>query len=150
MENYSMENGKLKKITFYILHFTFYIFVVGCSVKTTPVYAVIKTPKFKASDQGFIKEGFGYKKLIIYKAANEPLEITLRNSYICFNGGCAEEKRFIKKYMPKGYPPDFFDMILSKKCPKGFYCKESKNKILFKDRKNGILIMIKALNDGGN
>jgi len=119
-------------------------------VKTTPVYAVIKTPKFRAADQGFIKEGFGYKKLIIYKAANKPLEITLRNSYICFNGGCAEEKRFIKKYMPKGYPPDFFDMILSKKCPEGFYCKESKNKILFKDRKNGILIMIKELNDGGN
>ncbi len=148
-----MENEELriiKKITLYIFHFTLFTFLIGCSVKTTPVYAVIKTPKFKAADQGFVKEGFGYKKLIIYKAANAPVEITLKNSYICLNGKCMDKEKFIKNYMPKGYSPDFFDKILNKECPKGFYCKKSKNRILFKDKKNGILIMIKELNDGGN
>jgi len=148
MENGKLRIGNYKKI--FILYFSVLIIFGGCATKTTPVYTVIKTPQFKAADQGFIKEGFGYKKLIIYKAANEPLEITLRNSYICVNGGCMDKEKFMKKYMPKGYPTDFFDMILSKKCPKGFYCKKSSNKILFKDRKNGILIMIKDLNDGGN
>jgi hypothetical protein len=148
MENYSMENAKLnmKTIVFYILHFTFYIFLVGCSTKTTPIYAVIKTPKFKAADQGFLKEGYGYKKLIIYKAANAPVEITLKNSYICMNGRCVDKEKFIKEYMPQGYPVDFFDKILNKECPQGYFCKKSKNKILFRDEKNGILIMIKDLN----
>ncbi|GAB6074867.1 hypothetical protein [Nautilia lithotrophica] len=136
----------VKKVTLFTLYFTLYILVAGCSTKTTPIYAVIKTPKFKAADQGFLEKGFGYKKLIIYKAANAPVEITLKNSYICMNGRCMDKVKFIKEYMPQGYPADFFDKILSKECVDGFYCKKEKNKILFKDKKNNILIMIKELN----
>ncbi|WP_456479168.1 hypothetical protein [Nautilia sp.] len=142
-----MKNGKfnIKTISFYILHFTFYILVVGCSTKTIPVYAVIKTPKFKVADQGFLEKGLGYKKLIIYKAANAPVEITLKNSYICMNGKCMDKEKFIKKYLPKGYPCDFFDKIFENKCPEGFFCKSDSKRIVFKDKKNGILILIKKL-----
>ena len=144
-----MENGELriiKKITLFTLHFSLYILIVGCSTKTTPIYAVIKTPKFKAADQGFLEKGSGYKKLIIYKAANTPVEITIKNSYICMNSRCMDKEKFVKEYMPQGYPTDFFDKILSKECIEGFYCKKEKNKIIFKDNKNNILIMIKELN----
>ena len=97
------------------------------------------------SDQGFLKEGPNYKKLIIYKAGNKPIEITLKNSFICLNGKCMSKKRFMREFMPKEYPIDFFDMILSKKCIKGYVCKSSDDKIIFKDKKNKIFIVIKEL-----
>jgi len=147
-----IENGKwkinIKIITFYILHFTFFIFMTGCATKTTPIYAVIKTPNIKVADQGFIKEGFGYKKIIIYKAGNAPVEITVENFRVCMNGKCVNKELFIKKYFGENYPTDFFDKILNKECISGFYCKKYKNKIIFKDKKNGIVILIKELKNG--
>jgi hypothetical protein len=146
-----MENGELriiKKIILFTFHFSLFILLLGCAVKTTPVYAVIKTPKIKVADQGFIKEGFGYKKLIIYKAANVPVSITVKNSFICFNGKCIDKSKFIKEFLPEGYPDDFFDKILNKECPGGYFCKKSGERILFRDRKNKILIMIKELGNG--
>lgn len=142
-----MENAKLsiKTILFYILHFTFYIFLVGCSVKTYSVYAVIKTPRIKVADQGFLKKSAGYKELVIYKDANLPISISVKNSYVCIGSKCMDKEKFVKEFLPKGYPEDFLDKILDRKCPAGFYCKSDDKKILFKDKKNGILIMIKEL-----
>jgi hypothetical protein len=123
-----------------------FIFFVGCSIKTTPIYAVIKTPKIKLSDQGFIKEGLGYKEIIIYKSGVSPFKITIKNSFICLNNKCMDKEKFINTYLGKEYPSDFFDKILNKECIKGFFCKKYKDKILFKDKKKGIVIMIKELN----
>jgi len=117
----------------------------GCSIKTTPIYTTIKTPFINISDQGFLKKGFNYKKLIIYKAGNKPIEITLKNSFICLNGKCISKERFMKEFMPKEYPIDFFDMILDKKCIEGYFCKSSDDKIIFKDKKNKIFIVIREL-----
>ncbi|MEO1927064.1 MAG: hypothetical protein ABGX26_00025 [Nautiliaceae bacterium] len=125
--------------------FVMVLFFTGCSVKTTPVYAVIKTSKVKVADEGFLKEGFGFKKLIIYKAGSVPIEITLKNSVICINNICMDKEGFIKKYLGKNYPSDFFDKILNKECVRGFFCKERKGYILFKDKKRDILIMIKDI-----
>lgn len=119
----------------------------GCAIKTTPIYTTIKTPFINISDQGFLKEGFNYKKLIIYKAGNKPIEITLKNSFICLNGKCMSKKRFMKEFMPKEYPTNFFDMILDKKCIEGYVCKSSDDKIIFKDKKNKIFILIKELRE---
>jgi len=136
---------RIKKSLFLIFHFALLIFFAACSVKTTPIYAVIKTPQIRVADEGFIKEGFGYKKLIIYKAANKPIEITIKNSYICFKNKCIDKATFIHNYISKTYPTDFFDKILNYECIRGFFCKSYKNKILFKDNKKKILIMIKEI-----
>ena len=143
-----MELKNLKKTLFFTFHFSFFIFLFGCSAKTTPVYAVIKTPTVKVADQGFIKEGFGYKKIIIYKAGNTPIEITVSKFNVCMNNKCVNKSLFIKEYFGKNYPSDFLDKILNKECIEGFFCKKYKNKILFKDKKKGIVIMIKELKNG--
>jgi hypothetical protein len=143
-----LELKNLKKTLFFTFHFSLFIFLFGCSVKTTPVYAVIKTPDFKVADQGFLKEGFGYKQIIIYKAANAPIKITVKNSQICLNGRCMDKEKFIKEYLGEEYPSNFLDKILNKECIEGFFCKKYKNKILFKDKKRGIVIMIKELKNG--
>ena len=140
-----MKLENLKKILFITFYLSLFVLMLGCSTKTTPVYTVIKTPKFKAAEQGFLEKGAGYEKLIIYKAGSVPVEITVKNSYICINSKCIDKEKFMKLYMPAGYPSDFFDKILNKECIKGYFCKSEKNKILFKDRKNRIIIMIKEI-----
>jgi len=123
-------------------------FLAGCSTKTVPIYAVIKTPQIKISDQGFLKEGLGFKEIEIYKAGTIPFKITVKNSYICYNGKCIDKERFIREYISKDYPSDFFDKLLNKECIKGYFCKKDKNKIIFKDKKRGILILIKEMKNG--
>jgi len=144
-----MENGKMniKTIAFYILHFTFYISLLGCATKTTPVYAVIKTPDFKVADQGFLKEGFGYKALVIYKTGNVPVKIVVKNSVVCLNGRCLNKKKFIKSFLGANYPSDFLDKLLEYKCPKNFYCIKKEDTILFKDRNKKITIFLKTIKD---
>ena len=61
------------------------------------------------------------------------------------NNRCINKKLFIKRFFGNSYPSDFLDKILNKKCIKGFFCKEYKNKIIFKDKKRGIVIFIKEL-----
>ena len=143
-----MRIENFKQTLFFTFHFSLFFFLFGCSVKTTPVYAVIKTPVIKVADQGFLKEGFGYKKIIIYKAGNAPAEITVSKFNVCINNKCANKALFIKKYFGKNYPSDFLDKILNKECIEGFFCKEYNKKILFKDKKRGIVIMIKELKNG--
>ena len=94
-----MKIENFKQTLFFTFHFLLFFFLFGCSVKTTPVYAVIKTPTIKVADQGFLKEGFGYKQIIIYKAANAPIKITVKNSQICLNGRCMDKEKFIKEYL---------------------------------------------------
>ena len=139
----------------------FALLFLGCSTKTTPVYLTFNTPKIKISDQGFLKEGFGYKKIIIYKAGIKPFEIVLKNSSVCFNNKCMDKKRFIKD-IDKNYPLDLLDDILNHKPlyflgkilkkKDGFIQKNDrflyivkKNSVLFKDRKKRAVIMLKYL-----
>ena len=152
----------MKKFTFYIFHFTFFIFLMGCVTKTTPIFITLKTSDIKISDEGFLKEGINYKKLIIYKAGNEPVELLLKQNQICINHQCYNKYLFMKKYF-NGLNKDFFDRILSKKplslkfykkTKNGFiqksdniFYKVTKNSVLFKDKKNKIFILIKYLKD---
>jgi len=152
-----MESGKWRIMIFFIL-----IFFIGCSEKTTPIFMTFHSKKFKFSDQGFLKEGFGYKEIIIYKNGIKPIKFTVKNSYICFQDQCFNKKRFIKKYIGD-YKVDFFDKILDKKnlgfgviekTKNGFIEKDktrfylvNKNKVLFKDRQKHLIILIKYLKD---
>ena len=152
----------MKKLSFYILPFTFFIFLAGCATKTIPVYVNINSPQIKVSDEGFLKEAPGYKQLIIYKAGNEPVKFTLKQNEICIDNECIDKNIFIKKYF-KYLKKDFFDKILNKKplelkfykkTKNGFiekseniYYRVSKNSVLFKDKKGKIVIFIKYLKE---
>ena len=152
----------MKKLLFVFLM----LFFVGCSVKTTPVYAVIKTPKIKISDQGFLKEGLGYKEIIIYKSALKPFKVTIKNSYICLNSKCMDKEKFVKEYLGENYPVDIFDLIIEGKPIKNFgkitkidggfiqkkegiFYKVQENRVLFKDKNQNIVIMVKRLREKG-
>ena len=143
-----------------------FIFFVGCSVKTTPVYSVIKTPKIKLSDQGFIKEGLGYKEIIIYKSGVSPFKITIKNSFICLNNKCMDKEKFVKEYLSSDYPEDILDLIISKRPIKNFgkitftkkgfvqknerfFYKVEQNRVFFRDKKRNIIVMIKYLEERG-
>lgn len=138
------------------------IFFIGCSTKTVPVYTVIQTPYVKVSDQGFLKKGFNYKELIIYKNANVPIKIILYENSICLDKKCFSKYLFIKK-LSSDYPKNLLDLIIEKKTLKnlgkiikikdGFLQKNKRffylvttNKVLFKDKVKKIVIMIKELN----
>ena len=154
----------LKKILIPFAIFFIAFFIIGCTTKITPVFVTIKSPKIKISDEGFLKEGFGYKEIIIYKAGNVPVKFLLKQNQICVNKKCFNKYLFIKHYF-KGYKKNFFDKILSKKplslkniqkTYDGFVQKSKnityivkKNSVLFKDRKNHIIIFIKYLKERG-
>jgi hypothetical protein len=150
-----------KVFIFHFLFFIFNLFFFGCATKTVPVYTVINTSYIKVSDQGFLEKGINYKKLVIYKDANVPVEINLNNNTICLNKKCYSKYLFIKKLSPD-YPKNLLDLIIDKKPIKnlgkitkikdGFFQKNSrffylvkKNRVLFKDKLKKIVIMIKEL-----
>ena len=149
----------MKKIFLLIVSFLFFIF--GCSTKTTPVFVIIKSPQIKISDEGFLKQGFGYKELTIYKAGNVPVKFLIKNNEICLNNKCINKYYFIKNYLNEE-DKNIFDTILDKKPfenvkivkikngfiqKKGFFYKVTKDSVLFKDKKNNILVLITNLKD---
>jgi len=141
------------------------LFLAGCSVKTTPVYVTFKSPKLKISDQGFLKEGNGYKSFELYKAGAS-YKITLKNSVVCLNDKCMDKEKFIKEYFGANYPSDFLDKVVEgkpieefgriSKISDGFvqknkniYYKVVKNTILFKDKQKNVIVLIKKLREKG-
>ena len=146
----------------FLIYFVLFIFFIGCAPKTTPIFVTINSPKIKISDEGFLKEGFGYKEIIIYKVGNFPIKFLLKQNQICVNNKCFNKYFFIKHYF-YGYEKDFFDKILSekplslkfiKKTSNGFVQKSKyiiyivkKNSVLFKDKKRKIVVFIKFLKE---
>ncbi len=148
----------MKKI---ILFFMGVLFFAGCSVKTTPVYVTFKSPKLKISDQGFLKEGPGYKEFELYKGG-VGYKLTLKNSVVCINGQCMDKGKFIEEYLGEEYPSDFFDKVIEgkpienfgkiTKIDGGFYQKKKnilykvqQNIVLFKDSSKKVVLLIKRL-----
>jgi len=152
---------KDKKFRTIFLSFLLFFFI-GCAERTKPIFMTFYSKKFKFSDQGFLKDGFGYKEIIIYKDGIKPIKFIIKNSYICFQNQCLDKQSFVKEFVGN-YKKDFFDKILNKKAldfgviektKNGFIEKDTrrfylvtKNKVLFKDRKNRLIILIKFLKD---
>jgi len=153
---------KFKNLFIYPFIYLFIVFLFGCAPRTTPIFVTINSPKLKLSDEGFLKEGAGYKEIIIYKDAVVPIKFLLKQNQICVNNQCFNKYLFVEHYF-KGYKKDFFDRILSrkplslkiiKKTKNGFIQKSKnilyivrKNSVLFKDKKRHIIIFIKFLKD---
>ena len=130
----------------------------ACSYKTTPVIVAFKKDKLAINDQGFLKENSFSKKIEVYNVGQLVFVLTVNSNNICIDNKCYDKKLFIHKLNPK-YPIDLFDLIISKKplpnikinkTKNGFFQKEdgllyvvTKNKVLFKDKSNRFLFLLK-------
>jgi len=81
-------------------------------VSVEPIYLIVKTPKQKFSDQGFLKRREDGIILEIYKGL-KPYRLALLGNRVCVNGKCTDRKRFLTELGMEGYPPTIFELILN-------------------------------------
>ena len=151
----------------YLLSILILFLFGGCSIKnykhTKTKLLVIKSPKLKFADVGFIRNDANAVELELFSAGIEVQKITI-NHLVCVRDGCMSKSGFNKDYLNKSYPDDILqNIILAKpifnnknllKNKDGFeqYIKNkdvdisykvTKKSIYFKDKKNKILFKIK-------
>ncbi len=143
------------------------LFFNACSVKnyehTSSKIIIIKSPKIKFADLGYIRNSDNSIELELFIAGNAVEKITL-NHLICVNAGCMSKRGFNDDYLNPSYPTDLLQNILlgreiyegknRVKTESGFEQKISSKdvdiiykinskSIFFKDRKNGIIFKVK-------
>ena len=149
---------------------TFILFFSACSIKnyetTKTKIVIIKSPKLKFSDVGYIRNSNDAIELELFSAGVAIEKITI-NHLVCVNsGGCMSKSGFNEDYLSASYPSDILQNILlakpiydakgMQKTDVGFeqYIKDktvdikykvTKNVTFFKDRKNHIIIKIKDI-----
>ena len=142
----------------------------GCSIKnyetTQTKIIIIKSPKIKFADIGYLRNTDKAVELELFVAGNPVEKITI-NMLICVSAGCMSKSGFNEDYLHMSYPDDLLQNIFlgnaiyegkSKvKTADGFeqkistqnvdiqYRVDSKT-IFFKDRKNKIIFKIKDTN----
>jgi len=150
-----------------------YLFLIGafllsaCSVKnyehTSSKIIIIKSPKIKFADLGYIRNSDNSIELELFSAGNVIEKITI-NHLICVSAGCMSKSGFNSDYLDNSYPKDLLQNILlgkeiyegknRVKTVNGFTqkivskdvdisYKVSLNQIFFKDRKNRVIFKIK-------
>ena len=149
----------------------FILFFNACSVKdyefTQTKVIIIKSPKIKFSDLGYIRNSDESIELELFIAGKAVEKITV-NHLICVSDGCMTKRAFNKDYLNVSYPDDTLQNIIlanpiyesSNKISTvdGFeqYIKDEnvdiryivkKNSIFFKDTKNKIIFKIKDTNE---
>ena len=145
----------------------FVLFFSGCSIKnyetTKTKIIIIKSPKIKFADIGYIRNTDKAIELELFIAGNPVEKITI-NTLICVSAGCMDKRGFNEDYLSSFYPEELLQNILlgnviydgknKEKTPDGFeqkiqtenvdikYRADSKA-VFFKDRKNKIIFKIK-------
>ena len=150
-----------------------YLFLIGafllsaCSVKnyehTSSKIIIIKSPKIKFADLGYIRNSDNSIELELFSAGSVIEKITI-NHLICVSAGCMSKSGFNSDYLDNSYPKDLLQNILlgkeiyegknRVKTVNGFTqkivskdvdisYKVSLHQIFFKDRKNRIIFKIK-------
>ena len=150
-----------------------YLFLIGvlllsaCSVKnyehTSSKIIIIKSPKIKFADLGYIRNSDNSIELELFSAGNVIEKIAI-NHFICVSAGCMSKSGFNSDYLDNSYPKDLLQNILlgkeiyegenRVKTVNGFTqkivskdvdisYKVSLHQIFFKDRKNRIIFKIK-------
>jgi len=149
-----------------IFNIIFLMFLLtACTYKTTPVIVAFKKDQIAINDQGFLKENSFSKKIEVYNVGQLVFVLTINSKNICVNNKCYDKKLFIYKLNPK-YPDNLFDLIIShkplpnmplKKIKNGFVQKKgdiiyivTTDKVLFKDKSNNFLFLLKPLNMENN
>ena len=107
----------------------------GCSQKqvqhSNSAIILIKTPKIKFYDTGFITKYKDYTHLQIFNFGNVVLDLKVYENEICRKTfECLNNKEFNKKYLSKEYENNFLQKLLLKK------------NVNFIDKKNNIYIKI--------
>ena len=147
--------------------FVMVLFFYGCSVKeyknTQNKIIVIKSPKIKFADLGYIRNSDNAIELELFIAGKSIKKISI-NHLICVDEGCMSKSGFNKDYLNASYPSDLmqnlllakpiYDGLALEKTDDGFlqniknehvdikYNVDSKT-TFFKDRKNKIIFKIK-------
>jgi len=139
----------------------------ACSVKnyeiTQTKIIIIKSPKIKFADLGYIRNSDNSLELELFVAGKAIEKITI-NHLICTSEGCMSKSGFNKDYLNTSYPSDILQNILLSKLiydgknkvvtPDGFkqqikdenvdiVYKVTNGTTFFKDRKNRIILKIK-------
>ena len=152
---------------YFIILLTFLL--SACSIRsyqnTVSKIIIIKSPKIKFADLGYIRSSAQEIELELFVAGNSIDKITI-DHFICTNVGCLSKKRFNEDYLYKEYPEDILQNILLGKViyngkniikVDGGYeqkistadvmitYKVNTKQIFFKDIKNNILIKIKEM-----
>ncbi|SFV74589.1 Putative lipoprotein [hydrothermal vent metagenome] len=149
--------------------FLFFIIFSGCSTKdytqNQSKLIIIKSPKIKFSDLGYIRNNNKDIKLELFIAGRAIEDITIHH-LICVKNGCMSKSNFNKEYLYFAYPSDILQNILLGKEIYGGKNKVKKNggfeqrihlvdvdivykvyphTIFFKDKKNRIIFKIKDI-----
>lgn len=145
----------------------FMLFFGACSLKdyeiTQTKIIIIKSPKIKFSDLGYLRNSDKKIELELFIAGKSIEKITI-NHLICTSEGCMGKSSFNADYLNKSYPDEILQNILLarpiydgknlQKTADGFEqnikdefvdisYKTKQHVIHFKDRKNNIIFKIK-------
>ena len=128
---------------------------------------MIKSPKLRFNDIGYIKHNGNVISLELYNAGTA-VETIQVNHLVCVSKGCMTKSSFNKEYLSSCYPDDFIKNLLMRKpvfqkmgyrkTKNGFIqeiqtkkvsiiYKVIKENLYFKDRKNKILVKLKEINE---
>ncbi|MEN8147664.1 MAG: hypothetical protein ABFR02_08590 [Campylobacterota bacterium] len=140
----------------------------GCAarpfVKTDAATIILKTPKLKFADTGYVRSNEDLVALELFSAGQPVGKIEIEN-LICVEGkGCMTKSSFNAEYLNAMYPDDIMENVLRsqpifdgknlQQTDEGFEQRIAnkvfdirytvrKHQIYFKDRKNRVLIKIK-------
>jgi len=146
----------------------FALLLSGCGVKpfvkTDTATIILKTPKIKFADMGYIRSNNNLVALELFSAGQAVGRFEIEN-LVCVEGeGCMRKSSFNEEYLNVHYPDTLMEDVLRgvpiydglniSKNEHGFKqnilneyvnikYKVSENQSYFKDRSNGILIKIK-------
>ncbi|MBL4730945.1 MAG: hypothetical protein JKY28_06250 [Sulfurimonas sp.] len=145
----------------------FVVFFSGCSIKnyetTKTKIIIIKSPKIKFADIGYIRNTNEAIELELFIAGSPVEKITI-NHLVCIGAGCMSKDSFNEEYLSPFYPSELLqNILLGQAIYKGIHLVKDKfgfeqtirtqnvdikytvdsKTILFKDRKNKILFKIK-------
>ena len=150
----------------YIL-IVFILIFSACSTKnyeiTKTKIVIIKSPKIKFSDLGYLRNSDDSLELELFMAGKSIQKISI-NHLICVSEGCMTKSGFNEDYLNENYPDDILQNILLakpiydgknlEKTKDGFIqhisslhveilYKVSQNQVFFKDKKNHIIFKMK-------
>lgn len=148
------------------------LIIGGCAQKhyeiSKPKLIVLKTPKIKFADTGYIRSSGESVEVELFTAGVAVEKITIDDK-VCVSAGCMSEEMFIREYLSTEYPKDTLRRILlaepiyngqytTEQCSgiRTQYIRNEKIDIVyrlkpdetyFKDRINSIIIKISNLDD---
>lgn len=152
---------------------TILLILTGCTGKNLikeqnqdSAFIVLKTPKMKYADMGFIYKSDSFVKVEIYSMGQPIMSLDINGINVCMSTfKCMEKKDFNAKMLSANYPDTLLENIFKskpifneknlEKNSNGFIQKIIKdgeydinysvdnNKTKFKDKKNNILIKVK-------